>query len=117
MESDRPHKEEFRMAKTSVLWALKTLNLIAFLATVGVNALANALPINGKTTGELSDLYPNLFVPAGMTFSIWGVIYLLLAIFAVYQIATPNRNAAGFLERSEGVRDNRLAGIYRKDKK
>jgi len=87
------------MAKISVLWVLKTLNLIAFLATVGVNALANALPINGKTTGELSDLYPNLFVPAGMTFSIWGLIYLLLAIFAVYQIATPNRNAAGFLER------------------
>ncbi len=87
------------MAKTSVLWVLKTLNLIAFLATVAVNALANALPINGKTTGELSDLYPNLFVPAGMTFSIWGVIYLLLAIFTVYQITTPNRNAAGFLER------------------
>ena len=99
MESHRPHKEEYRMEKTSVLWVLKTLNLIAFLATIGVNVLANALPINGKTTGELSDLYPNLFVPAGVTFSIWGVIYLLLAIFTVYQIATPNRNAAGFLER------------------
>ncbi len=87
------------MAKTSVLWALKTLNLLAFLATIAVNALANALPINGKTTGELSDLYPNLFVPAGLTFSIWGVIYLLLAIFAVYQIAAPNQKAALFLER------------------
>jgi hypothetical protein len=87
------------MAKTSTLWLLKSLNLIAFLATVAVNAMANALPINGKTTGELSDLYPNLFVPSGLTFSIWGLIYLLLAIFAVYQIAAPNRNTADFLQK------------------
>jgi hypothetical protein len=87
------------MTKTSTLRLLKTLNLLAFLATVAVNAMATALPINGKTTGELSALYPNLFVPAGLTFSIWGLIYLLLAIFAVYQIATPNRNSADFLQR------------------
>ncbi len=53
-------------------------NLFAFTVMIVMNALANALPINGKTTGELSDQYPNLFVPAGITFSIWGVIYLLL---------------------------------------
>ena len=47
--------------------------------------LANILPINGKYTGELSDKIPNLFAPAGITFAIWGVIYLLLIIFAVYQ--------------------------------
>ena len=87
------------MAKTSTLWLLKTLNLAAFLATVAVNAMANALPINGKTTGELSDLYPNLFVPAGLTFSIWGLIYLLLAIFAIYPIAAPTRSSAEFLQR------------------
>ncbi|UCG00068.1 MAG: tryptophan-rich sensory protein [Spirochaetaceae bacterium] len=87
------------MTKPTTLWILKSLNLLAFLATIAVNAMANALPINGKTTGELSDLYPNLFVPAGLTFSIWGVIYLLLAIFAVYQIAAPSRNTTEFLQR------------------
>jgi hypothetical protein len=87
------------MLKTSILWTLKILNLIAFLATIAVNAMANALPINGKTTGELSDLYPNLFVPSGLTFSIWGVIYLLLAAFVVYQAAAPGRNAADFLQK------------------
>jgi hypothetical protein len=87
------------MNKTPTLWLLKSLNLLAFLATVAVNAMANALPINGKTTGELSDLYPNLFVPAGLTFSIWGLIYLLLAIFAIYQFAAPARNSADFLQR------------------
>jgi len=45
-------------------------NAIAFLAVIVVNALANALPINGVTTGQLSDEIPNLFVPAGLTFSI-----------------------------------------------
>lgn len=66
--------------------ALSIFNVIGFLATAIVNALANTLPINGNTTGALSDKYPNLFVPAGLTFSIWGVIYALLAIFSVYQI-------------------------------
>jgi hypothetical protein len=50
-----------------------------------VNILANALPINGKTTGEISDSYPNLFVPDGYVFSIWFLIYVLLALFCIYQ--------------------------------
>src|SRR5690554_4681958 len=65
--------------------ALQAVNIFGFLAMVTINALANILPIGGKTTGELSAQYPNLFVPAGYTFSIWGVIYLLLLAFTVYQ--------------------------------
>jgi hypothetical protein len=56
-----------------------------------VNALANALPINNVGTGELSAEYPNLFVPAGITFSIWGLIYLLLAAYAVHALITRGR--------------------------
>jgi disulfide bond formation protein DsbB len=59
---------------------------ISFIGTVVVNALANTVPIGGKETGELSDLYPNLFVPAGLTFSIWGLIYILLGAFTVFQM-------------------------------
>jgi hypothetical protein len=65
---------------------LSILNLLGFLGTVVVNALANIVPINNLTTGELSDLYPNLFVPAGLTFAIWGLIYVLLAVFVIYQL-------------------------------
>lgn len=64
---------------------LPIVNIVAFAATIVVNWLANALPIGGNTTGALSDSYPNLFVPAGITFSIWGVIYLFLLCFIVYQ--------------------------------
>jgi hypothetical protein len=39
---------------------LSIANFLGFVVTVIVNGLANALPINGRTTGELSDMYPNL---------------------------------------------------------
>jgi len=74
------------MNKSRSVLMLSILNLLGFLGTVVVNALASILPLNGITTGELSDLYPNLFVPAGLTFAIWGLIYVLLAIFVIYQL-------------------------------
>ncbi len=67
-----------------IVYAL--LNLAGFFLVLTVNALANILPIAGRNTGEISDMFPNLFVPAGITFSIWGLIYLLLACFAVLQL-------------------------------
>ena len=60
-------------------------NILAVIITILINALAVILPLNGKTTQELSDVLPNLFVPAGITFSIWGIIYILWIIFAIYQ--------------------------------
>ena len=74
------------MNRSRSVLILSILNLLGFLATVVINALASILPINGITTGELSDLYPNLFVPAGLTFAIWGLIYVLLGIFVIYPL-------------------------------
>ncbi|MFA5184407.1 MAG: TspO/MBR family protein [Patescibacteria group bacterium] len=64
---------------------LKILAAALFLLMVAVNSLANILPINGRDTGMISDAYPNLFAPAGLTFSIWGLIYILLAAYTIYQ--------------------------------
>lgn len=73
---------------------VKILTLISFIGMVTVNALANILPINGIDTGAVSDAYPNLFAPAGVTFSIWGVIYLCLAVYVVYQfLPQPEKRA------------------------
>jgi hypothetical protein len=69
---------------------IKYLSLVLFAGMIIMNYLANALPLNGKTTGELSNSFPNLFVPAGITFSIWGVIYLLLAVYCVVQFQNMN---------------------------
>jgi benzodiazapine receptor len=59
--------------------------VLALIATIVVNGLANALPLNNLTTGEISDRFDVYFVPAGYVFSIWGLIYLALAAYAVYQ--------------------------------
>jgi translocator protein len=58
---------------------------VTTLATIAVNGLANALPIAGRLTGEISDSFPVLITPAGYVFAIWGVIYLGLAGYAVWQ--------------------------------
>ena len=59
--------------------------VVSVVATIAVNALASALPINGQTTGEISDSFDVFFVPAGYVFSIWGLIYLGLVVYAIYQ--------------------------------
>ena len=58
---------------------------------ITMNYLANSLPLNGKTTGQLSAQYPNLFVPAGITFSIWAIIYLMLLGFIAWQFREASR--------------------------
>jgi hypothetical protein len=70
---------------------MRYINILFFAVMIVMNYLANALPLNGKTTGALSDSFPNLFVPAGLTFSIWGVIYLLLMVFCVTQFTSSNQ--------------------------
>jgi len=76
-------------------------NIIVVISTIIINGLANLLPINGKLTGEISDSIPNLFVPAGITFSIWGIIYVLLIIFIIYQgqdLFKKEKKDMGFLQ-------------------
>ena len=65
--------------------SLRILNIAATLLTILINILANSLPLNGVTTGEISDRYPVYFVPAGYVFSIWGLIYIGLLAFSIYQ--------------------------------
>ena len=69
----------------------QAVNLLATVVTITINGLANALPINGQTTGEISDRFHVYFVPAGYVFSIWGLIYLALSAFAVYQALPAQR--------------------------
>ncbi|PLX06432.1 MAG: hypothetical protein C0596_18375 [Marinilabiliales bacterium] len=70
---------------------LKILNVVLFIAMVYVNFLANSLPINGQSTGEISNAYSNLFAPAGITFSIWGIIYLALGVSSVLLFKSNNK--------------------------
>ena len=83
------------MKKTALSKATQIFVISTSIGMITVNGLANALPINGLNTGEVSDSYPNLFAPAGVTFAIWGVIYFMLAMYVLYQ--------AGLFQQGEGT--------------
>lgn len=77
-------------------------NILLVILTIAVNSLANILPINGKYTGDLSDAIPNLFVPTGITFAVWGAIYALLIGFAIYQLLSMKKKSdidTGFVDK------------------
>lgn len=63
------------------------------------NVAANAVPLNGRNTGEISDSFNVLFVPAGYVFSVWLLIYILLGAYTVYQ-ALPAQRANPRLRRT-----------------
>jgi len=65
---------------------LKWANIFAFILMVIVNGLAGSTTLlGGKNTAEISDANLTLITPAGYVFSIWGIIYVLLGIFVVFQ--------------------------------
>jgi len=95
------------MAENKTDYLIKVITTASFLVMVIVNILANILPINGQGTGQVSDSYKNLFAPAGLTFAIWGIIYLLLAGYTLYQL--------GFFNTDESKRKTDLlkkVGFY-----
>ncbi len=67
------------------------VNIIAVVVTIVFNILANALPLNGLNTGDISDRFEVYFVPAGYVFSIWGLIYIGWLAFAVFQALPSQR--------------------------
>jgi len=70
----------------------QTFVVLGTLAVIVVNALASALPLNGKTTGEISNQFKVYFVPAGYVFAIWGLIYLAMLAYTVYQALPGQRD-------------------------
>jgi hypothetical protein len=86
----------------------QTVTVLAFLLTMAVNVAANAVPINGQMTREISDRFEVFVIPAGYVFAIWGVIYLLLGAFTTWQALPRNREDAalrrlGYLPALAGV--------------
>lgn len=81
---------------------LMALNVATLGITLVLNTLANALPLNSRTTGAISDSFTqNVFVPAGYVFSIWGLIYVALTGFVIYQL-TPTGRQSGAVQQVGG---------------
>ncbi|MFJ7929673.1 TspO/MBR family protein [Peribacillus sp. NPDC096448] len=75
---------------------ISIINLIFYLFVVTMNFLANFLPLNGQTSGKISDKLDVLFTPAGYVFSIWGLIYFLLAIWVFRQFLSKYQNSPAY---------------------
>ncbi|XFA98683.1 tryptophan-rich sensory protein [Candidatus Izemoplasma sp. B36] len=71
---------------------LKISVILFFIGMILMNYLANSLPLNGVSTGQISARYNTMFTPAGVTFSIWGLIYILLAVFVVIFVMSDGSN-------------------------
>lgn len=78
--------------KSDVNIIVKIGVILTYVIMLGVNIAATALPLNNQTTADVSNAYPDLFAPAGFTFSIWGLIYLLLILFVLYFIGIISRD-------------------------
>src|SRR5687767_4589118 len=70
----------------------QVITAIFTIAMIAVNALANILPINNQNTGEISDRFEVYFTPAGYVFSIWGLIYIGLIAYSIYQALPAQRD-------------------------
>ena len=78
---------------------LKWSNIIAFAFTVIVNSLAGSTTlIGGVNTAQISDSNPTLITPAGYVFSIWGIIYVLLGVFVIFQ-ALPSQKEREYTKK------------------
>ncbi len=81
---------------------------LSVLAVLVVNILANALPFNGLSTAQVSDQFKVYFVPAGYVFAIWGLIYVGLIAYAVFQALpaqreNPRLRKTGYLAALAGL--------------
>lgn len=76
-------------SSTNRIAALNVLNVIAYIANVG---FVNGVPalFNVPDNGELSRKYQTIVTPAGWAFAIWGLIFLVQAIWSVVQVAVPS---------------------------
>ena len=78
------------MGDRAMIWGV--INWVLLAGVLAVNVLSVVLPLNGRTAGEIADSFHVLFEPAAYAFSIWGLIYLALLAFAVYQLLPSQRD-------------------------
>ncbi|KPQ36229.1 MAG: TspO-related protein [Phormidesmis priestleyi Ana] len=81
------------------------VTVVAVLMAIAVNAISNIYPPAGKNTGEVSNtiLGGVLITPAGYAFAIWGLIYLALIAYSLYQALPANRHNAAIAKVSWGL--------------
>lgn len=71
---------------------LTWLNFIFFIIAFSVSNLSQLKLFGGQTNADVSAKYETVFTPAGVTFAIWGVIYLSLFAFTIYHLISARKD-------------------------
>ncbi len=74
---------------------IKTLaffNLLTLIFHISFSYLTQFKLNNNPDIGQVSDKYDSIFTPAGITFAIWGVIYISLLAFCIYHLVMAFRH-------------------------
>ncbi|MGB3790510.1 MAG: tryptophan-rich sensory protein [Phormidesmis sp.] len=81
------------------------LTVVAVLMAIAINGISNVYPPAGKNTGEVSNtiLGGVLITPAGYAFAIWGLIYIGLIAYSIYQALPAQRHQSAFQKASWGI--------------
>lgn len=80
-------------ASVSGWWRWPVISAIGLIAVLIVNYLANALPLNDISTGDVTNQFLIPFQPAGWVFgTIWPFIYLLLGVYVVASFLPATRH-------------------------
>ncbi|WP_019988731.1 TspO/MBR family protein [Rudanella lutea] len=72
------------------------LTVFVIISLLVMNYLSNARVFADTTNGDISRKYQTLITPAGYAFAIWGVIFLGLLAFAVFQALPSERDNERF---------------------
>jgi hypothetical protein len=88
-------------SRHDLLWAIATL--LGIIGTLAVNTLSNFFPPGGQNVGEISNtvLAGVLITPANYAFAIWGLIYLGLIAYGIYQLRPAQRHDAAIRRSSQ----------------
>lgn len=81
------------------------LTVFAVLMAIALNGLSNFYPPRGQNIGEVSNttLGGVLMTPDGYAFAIWGLIYIGLITYSVYQVLPANRHKPTLAGISSGL--------------
>ncbi len=71
----------------------QVMTLAAVLGSIAINTLSNVFPLNGVSVGNLSNtLFASVqIIPANYAFAIWGLVYIGLIAFGIYQLQPTQR--------------------------
>ncbi|EDX87700.1 hypothetical protein S7335_5410 [Synechococcus sp. PCC 7335] len=93
------------IGQTRIQIVRQWLTVVAVLMAIVINGISNVYPPAGKNTGEVSNtiLGGVLITPAGFAFAIWGLIYVGLIAYSIYQALPAQRHEPAFQKTSWGI--------------